>query len=217
MVNFFLIFLNCQRLNMAEQYPSGLPLGCRNDEAIKDPQDNLKTFHVIHYPSNFRHAIKVIMAHMKHFWMVFVTQKLQNLSESPFQVLPQSMHKMAKKLLLTHFAISEPLAHLVKKENLFRRLQEGQVFTLFSFILFLCLQYTPPALSWMRFWHPATEEAKTITRFQQKFWRRIQKQLCVVHPALKNRTTFHFRQKSGFSLEKLISCAMFWISRQYRF
>ena len=67
MVNFFLIFLNCQRLNMAEQYPSGLPLGCRNDEAIKDPQDNLKTFHVIHYPSNFRHAIKVIMAHMKHF------------------------------------------------------------------------------------------------------------------------------------------------------
>ena len=52
---------------MAEQYPSGLPLGCRNDEAIKDPQDNLKTFHVIHYPSNFRHAIKVIMAHMKHF------------------------------------------------------------------------------------------------------------------------------------------------------
>ena len=131
MVNFFLIFLNCQRLNMAEQYPSGLPLGCRNDEAIKDPQDNLKTFHVIHYPSNFRHAIKVIMAHMKHFWMVFVTQKLQNLSESPFQVLPQSIHKMAKEkklpVLLTHFAISEPLAHLVKKENLFRRLQEGQV------------------------------------------------------------------------------------------
>ena len=175
MVNFFLIFLNCQRLNMAEQYPSGLPLGCRNDEAIKDPQDNLKTFHVIHYPSNFRHAIKVIMAHMKHFWMVFVTQKLQNLSESPFQVLPQSMHKMAKKLLLTHFAISEPLAHLVKEENLFRRLQKGQVFTLFSFILFLCLQYTR-AFSWMRFWHPATEEAKTITRFQQRFWRRIQKQ-----------------------------------------
>ena len=196
MVNFFLIFLNCQRLNMAEQYPSGLPLGCRNDEAIKDPQDNLKTFHVIHYPSNFRHAIKVIMAHMKHFWMVFVTQKLQNLSESPFQVLPQSMHKMAKKLLLTHFAISEPLTHLVKKENLFRRLQEGQVFTLFSFILFLCLQYTPPAFSWMRFWHPVTEEAKTITRFQQKFWRRIQKQLCVVHWKIAPRSTLDRRAVS---------------------
>ena len=160
MVNFFLIFLNCQRLNMAEQYPSGLPLGCRNDEAIKDPQDNLKTFHVIHYPSNFRHAIKVIMAHMKHFWMVFVTQKLQNLSESPFQVLPQSIHKMAKEkklpVLPTHFAISEPLAHLVKKENLFRRLQEGQVFTLFSFILFLCLQYTH-ALSQIKLPHCITK------------------------------------------------------------
>ena len=86
------------------------------------------------------------------------------LNEKQRSTFANFWHLFIHVTLLTHSA----LAHLVKKENLFRRLQEGQVFTLFSFILFLCLQYTR-AFSWMRFWHPATEEAKTITRFQQKF------------------------------------------------